>query len=247
MTTPASRDDLKNWCKRDLGWPVVNIEVDDDQLDDRIDEAFQYFREFDFEGIERSYYSYQVQQADITNKYLTLPDTWAGATRIFQQSQVNNIGNMFDINYQVRLNDLPTFTSTSYVGYEITMQHLRMLDLLFVGEVPIRFNKHNHILYVDWDWQNRAPVGTWLVVEGFTEINADTYTSIYNDRMLKKLASAYIKRQWGTNLKKYKGMELPGGIQFDGQTIYDEAVADIKDIEDQIRLTFEEPPQFLVG
>ena len=154
---------------------------------------------------------------------------------------------MFDINYQIRLNDLPTFTSTSYVGYEIIMQHLATLDMLFIGDVPIRFNKHTHILYIDWEWATRVPAGTWIVIEGFSEINADTYTSVYNDRMLKRLATAYIKKQWGTNMKKFEGMVLPGGVSMNGQQIYNEAIDEIKEIEDDIRSSFQEPPQFLVG
>ncbi len=92
-----------------------------------------------------------------------------------------------------------------------------------------------------------ANVGEWLVIEGYIIVDPDTYSDVYNDRMLKKLATAYIKRQWGNNMKKFGGMQLPGGIMMNGQQIYDEAVQEIEALEQQIRDTYEEPPQFILG
>jgi hypothetical protein len=118
--------------------------------------------------------------------------------------------------------------------------------MLFSGETPVRFNRHTDKLYIDMNWATIS-AGEWAVIEGWIIIDPDTYPQIYNDRMLKKLATAYIKRQWGNNLKKYQGMQLPGGIMMNGQQIYEEAVQEITELEQTIRNTFEEPPQFLVG
>jgi hypothetical protein len=126
------------------------------------------------------------------------------------------------------------------------MQHLRLLDIMFVGEAPIRFNRHTSKLFIDWDWK-KAVIGDWLVMEGYIIVNPDTYTKVYNDRMLKKLATALIKRQWGNNMKKFGGMQLPGGIIMNGQQVFDEAILEITQIEQQIRAEYEEPPMFLVG
>jgi hypothetical protein len=153
---------------------------------------------------------------------------------------------MFDLRYQLRLHELYDFTSTSYVSYVLTMQHIRTLDMLFSGETPVRFNRHTNKLYIDMNWGMISP-GEWAVIEGWIIVDPDSYSKVYNDRMLKKLATAYIKRQWGNNLKKYQGMQLPGGIMMNGQQIYEEAIAEITELEQLIRDTFEEPPQFLVG
>lgn len=246
MSIPASREQLKDWCLRQLGFPVIEINVDDDQVDDRIDEALQYFQQFHYDGVERTYVKHQITQQDITNGYLPVNDSIIGVTRIFPVSSSNASVNMFDLRYQLRLHELYDFTSTSYVNYALTMQHIRTLDLLFSGEQPVRFNRHTNKMYLDWNWQ-MAQVGEYMVIEGYVIIDPDAYTKVYNDRMLKKLATAYIKRQWGANMKKFGGMQLPGGIVMNGQQIHDEAVQEITELEQQIRNTYEEPPQFILG
>ncbi len=247
MAIPSSRDQFKDWCLRQLGFPVIEINVDDDQVEDRIDEAFQYFQQFHFDGVERWYISQEITQSDKDNKYIPIPDTIIGINRIFPIGSTNASVNMFDLRYQLRLHELYDFTSTSYVNYALTMQHIRTLDMLFSGETPIRFNRHTNKLYIDQDWMNDVDVGEFVVIEGFIIVDPTTYTKVYNDMMLKRLATAYIKRQWGNNMKKFGGMQLPGGITMNGQQIYEEAVQEIKDLEDQIRNTYEEPPQFLIG
>ena len=247
MGVPATREQLKTWCLRQLGFPVININVDDDQVDDRIDEALQYFREFHEDGTEQYYVKYQITSQDITNQYLPVPTNMAGVTRIFPSSSGNNIGNMFDLNYQIMLNDLPTFTSSSPVSYVLMQQHLALLNMIYIGEVPIRYNRYTDRLYVDWNWEIDAIAGQWVIMDGFIIIDPDAYTKTYNDRMLKKLATAYIKRQWGANLSKFTGMQLPGGVQMNGPGILADANAEIATIEQEIRDVFESPPRFIMG
>ena len=247
MALPASRDQMKDWCLRQLGFPVLDINVDDDQVEDRIDEAFSYFQQFHFDGVERWYLKHQVTSTDITNEYIPIPDSIIGVSRIFPIGSTNASINMFDLRYQLRLHELYDFTSTSYVNYALTMQHIRTLDMLFSGETPIRFNRHTNKLYIDQNWLSGIDAGEWIVIEGHIILDPDTYTKVYGDRMLLKYATALIKRQWGNNMKKFDKMQLPGGITMNGQQIYDEAVQEIKELEDLIRDTYEEPPQFLVG
>jgi len=247
MSTPSSREQLKDWCLRQLGFPVIEINVDDDQVEDRIDEALQYFQDFHYDGVERWYLKHQVTSDNITNKYIPITENIIGVTRIFPVGSTNASVNMFDLRYQLRLHELYDFTSTSYVSYTLTQQHIRTLDLLFSGETPIRFNRHTDKLYIDWDWDSDIETGEYIIIEGYIIVDPTTYTDIYNDRMLKKLATAYIKRQWGANMSKFAGMQLPGGITMNGVQIYQDAMTEIKEIEDIIRNTHEEPPQFLVG
>jgi len=248
MSVPASREDLKTWCLRQLGFPVLQINVDDDQVEDRIDEALQYFQDFHFDGTERGYFKHLLTAEDFTNQYIPITnDAVIGVTRIFPLSSSNATVNMFDLRYQLRLHELYDFTSTSYVNYALTMQHLRTLDMLFSGEQPIRFNRHMQRLYIDWNWVQYAIPGEYIIIEGHYVASPEDYPKVYNDRMLKKLATAYIKRQWGNNMKKFGGMQLPGGITMNGQQIYEEALTEIKEIEDQIRLTYEQPVNFIIG
>lgn len=247
MAVPSSREQFKDWCLRQLGHPVIEINVDDDQVEDRIDEAIQYFQDFHFDGVERWYLKHQITSNDKTNKYIPINDNILGVTRIFPVGSTNASVNMFDLRYQLRLHELYDFTSTSYVNYALTQQHIRTLDLLFSGETPIRFNRHSNKLYIDWDWSYDVDVGEYIIIEGFIILEPNTYTKVYNDRMLKRLATAYIKRQWGNNMKKFANMQLPGGITMNGQQVYDEAVQEINEIEQLIRDTYEEPPQFLIG
>jgi hypothetical protein len=246
MGIPASREQLKDWCLRQLGFPVIEINVDDDQVDDRIDEALQYFQQFNYDGVERWYLKHQLTQENLDNGYIPITENIIGVTRIFPVSSSNASVNMFDLRYQLRLHELYDFTSTSYVSYTLTMQHIRTLDMLFSGEQPIRFNRHTDKLYVDWNAQ-QMNVGEWIIIESYLVIDPESYTKVYNDMMLKRLATAYIKRQWGNNMKKFGGMQLPGGITMNGQQIFDEANQEIADLEEKIRDTYEEPPQFMIG
>ena len=247
MAIPATREQHKDWCLRQLGFPVLEINVDDDQVDDAVDQSIQYFQDFHFDAVERWYLKHQLTQENKTNKYIPISDNIIGVTRIFPVGSTNASVNMFDLRYQLRLHELYDFTSTSYVNYVLTQQHIRTLDLLFTGEVPIRFNRHSNKLYIDWDWNNDLEVDEWLIIEGYIILDPANYTKVWNDRLLKKLSTSYIKKQWGTNMKKFQGMQLPGGVMMNGQQIYNEAVQEIQEIEQLIRNTHEEPPQFILG
>lgn len=247
MAVPSTREQHKDWCLRQLGFPVLDINVDDDQVEDAIDQALQYFQDFHFDAVERWYLKHQITETDKTNKYIPITDNIIGVTRIFPVGSTNASVNMFDLRYQLRLHELYDFTSTSYVNYVLTQQHIRTLDLLFSGEVPIRFNRHSNKLYIDWDWNYDLDVGEWLIIEGYIILDPANYTKVWNDRLLKKLSTAYIKKQWGTNMKKFQGMQLPGGIMMNGQQIYNEAVQEIQELEQLIRDTHEQPPAFILG
>lgn len=247
LTKPANREELKDFCLRQLGYPVIQINVDDEQVNDAIELAFEYWNEFHFDGTERTYVKHQITSQDKSNGYIQLSDQIIGAVRIFPVGGTNASMGMFDLRYQLRLNDLWDLSSTSYVNYSLTMQHLATLDLIFTGQSPIRFNKINNRLYVDHDWANDVDVGEFVIVEAMIITDPVAFTKVWNDRMLKKLATAYVKRQWGQNMSKFDKMQLPGGVTMRGSEIRDEAVKEIMEAEQEIRNTYEQPPTFLVG
>lgn len=247
QSAPATREEFKALCFRQLGEPVIKVNVDDVQAEDNITIAVQYFQEFHYDGTEKTYLKHQVTSQDITNQYITLPAGVNSVTQIFPVGGTNQSMTFFDLRYQLRLNDLWDLSSTSYVNYALTMQHLRTLDMIFSGETPIRYNKVSNRLYIDWDWSNDVEGGQWIVIQSRVVTDPNAYNLFWNDRMLKALGTAYIKKQWGHNMKKYGGMQLAGGITMNGQQVFDEASAEIKELEQMIRDTYQEPPGFLVG
>ena len=257
MATITNRADFKTYCLRRLGFPVIEINVDDDQVEDRIDDAIQYWQDYHFDGLQKVYYIKALQQSDINQRYLDLssstdadgnPMEIVGISRIFPISDSQANTNMFDLRYQLRLNELYDFTSASYVNYTLTQQHLRSLEIMFTGEVPIRFQRHMQRLYIDWNWgDSEAPVGTVVIAESYAVINPDVYNKVWNDRWLKEYATVLIKRSWGNNLSKFAGLQLPGGVTLDGKTIQAEAVAEIERLEKEMEMNYGAPLEFFMN
>lgn len=247
MAKPTTRAQFKEYCLRELGKPVIEINVDDDQVDDRIDQALAYYWDYHFDGSELTYYKHRVVAEDLTNKYITLPENIIGAINIFPIGDPSVKANdIFNIRYQIALNDLYTLTSVSLVPYYMAMQHLATVADLLVGNQPVRYSRHKNRLYIDMDW-NKMQVGDYLIVQAYEVVNPDVYTDAWSDRWLALYATALIKRQWGNNLKKFTGMQLPGGVSFNGQQIYDEAVQEIKELEADMVTNLSMPAMHMIG
>ena len=257
MATLTNREEFKDYCLRRLGFPVIELNLDVDQIEDRIDDALQYWQDYHFDGTQKIYYVKAIRQVEIDQKYLDLkealdndgnPMDIIGVTRIFPVSDSQSTVNMFDLRYQLRLNELYDFTSASYINYTLTQQHLRSLELLFTGEVPIRFQRHTQRLYIDWAWgAQEAPVGTVVIAEAYANIDPTLYGRVWNDRWLKEYATALIKRNWGANLKKFNNLQLPGGVTLNGDKIYDEAFDEIKALEAQMQIEYGAPLEWFLN
>lgn len=248
MAIPTTREDFIKNCKRRLGWPVIEINVDEDQVSDRVDEALDYYHQFHNEGTYLEFFRHQVTANDITNQFFTVDENLVGIKRIIPITDKNQIGGMFDIRYQMRLNDFTHFgTSTVMSQYVETQKSLTLMNQVLNGETPIEFNRHMNRVYVFMDWENDVAANDYIVMEGWRALDPDTYTDVYSDRMLQKYATALIKRQWGNNMKKYQGVQLIGGVEMNGQTIYDEADAEVKELEIELRTMYEKPTMFFVG
>ena len=268
MATPSTRETLKQYCLRNLGKPVIDINVDDDQVEDRIDEALQYFAQYHVDGVERMYLKYLVTADDITrmttdasesvtensvtttykraDNFLVVPSSVISVINVFPLSDRANL-NMFDVRYQLRLNDLYDFSSTSIVHYEMTMRHLDFLDHILVGEKPMRFNQLSNRLYVDMDWGTDITAGEYLIFEVYRKVDPDTYTDLYDDIYLKRYLTSLIKRQWGQNLSKFSGTAMLGGVTLNGPELFSSAIEEQQRLEEEIRLNYEEPPHMQQG
>jgi len=246
MAVPTTRDQFKAYCLRRLGAPVIEINVDDDQVEDRVDDALRYYWDYHFDGTEKIYYKHLVTNTDITNKYITVPDNIIGAVNLFNIADPSiRSDDLFNIRYQIALNDLYTLTSVSMVPYYMVMEHLSLISEMLVGKQLLRFNRHMNRLYIDMDWNSLS--NEYLLVEAYQIIDPTEYVDVWKDQWLMRYATALIKRQWGSNLTKFTGMQLPGGLTFNGEKIYNDAVAEITDLEDKMISSYSLPVMDLVG
>jgi len=246
MALPTNKAEFKQYCYRQLGAPVVEINVDDDQADDRIEEALRYYWDYHFDGSEKIFYKHQVTEQDKENKYITIPENIIGVINLFDLGSALGTNNLFNIRYQIALNDLYTLTSVSMTPYYMAMQHIQFLEYLLVGRQPIRYNRHNNKLHLDMDW-DRLSIGQYIIVEAYEVIDPVVYTDAWSDRWLLRYASCLIKQQWGTNLKKFDGMKMPGGLSFNGQRIYEEATNEREKLEQEMIYTYSLPAQDMIG
>ena len=271
MAAPNSKATLKEYALRQLGKPVLDINVDDDQIDDIIDDALQYFAEYHYDGTIRTFLKHQINDNDLANQkqdasigqsttgshissnmtfkegqgYVVLPESVLSVLRIFPFVDKSGL-NMFDLRYQLRLNDLYDISSTSIIQYEMVQNHIQLLDEILIGQVPIRFNKAQNRLYLDMDWEQMT-VDEYLIIECYRKIDPATYVDIFDDIYLKRYATALIKKQWGANLSKFNGVATLGGVTMNGEQIYSQAIEEIQRLEEQIQLSFETPIDYMIG
>ena len=285
MAKPASRTQLVDYCLRKLGAPVLEINIDDDQIDDLVDDAIQLFNERHFDGVERMYLKYKLTQEDIdrgkannkpnstntvgivttsatstnisgygtttsnwyeNSNFLQVPDSVVGVEKIFKFDTSTISGGMFSIKYQLFLNDLYNFNSVELLQFAMVKSYLEDIDFLLSPEKQIRFNKRQDRLYLDIDWGTENP-DTYLVLDCYRALDPNSFTQVYNDYFLKQYLTALMKRQWGQNLIKFKGVKLPGGIELNGREIYDDAEREIESLRSKMSTEYELPPYDFVG
>ena len=281
MAKPSTRQGLIDYCFRKLGAPVLEINVDDDQVDDLVDDTIQYYNERHYNGIERMYLKYKITQDDIdrgrangttgvgivtttgtssnvsghgtvtsnfyeTSNFIAVPEHVIGVNKIFKFDTSSISGGMFSIKYQLFLNDLYYFNSVELLQFAMTKRYLEDIDFLLTTEKQIRFNQRQDRLYLDIDWSSQS-VDTFIVIDCFRALDPDTYTQVYNDPFVKLYLTALIKRQWGQNLIKFRGVKLPGGIEMNGREIYDDANRDLDALKQRMATEYETPPLDFIG
>ena len=273
MAIPTTKATFKSYCLRALGYGVIDINVSDDQVDDRLDEALQYFAQYHYDGIEKMYLKHLITSDEVTRarsdasttatdtadssitatwkegkNFIPIPSAVVSVVQVFPFTDTGGGSNMFDIRYQLRLNDLFDLSSTSVIQYQMTMDNIDLLQHILVGETPIRFNQHQNRLYIDMDWENDVTADVdYLIIECYRKLDPTTYTDIYDDIYLKRYATALIKKQWGANLSKFGGVTMLGGVTMNGETLYTQAIEEQNKLEEQIQLAFELPINYMIG
>ena len=276
MAQPSSRQELIDYCKRQLGAPVLEINVADEQVEDLVDDALQYFHERHFDGVTQTFLKYKITQEDVdrgrgnvgiatttasttivgtattfsfeeNSNYLQVPPHIIGVNKIFKFDGTNSItNNMFSVKYQLFLNDIYFFGSTELLTYAMTKTYLEDIDFLLSTDKQIRFNQRQDRLYLDIDWESAA-VDSYIIIDCNRLLDPNDFTRVYNDSFLKKYLTILIKRQWGQNLIKFQGVKLPGGIELNGRQIYDDAQRELDQLMERMSNTYELPPLDMIG
>ena len=318
----SSREGLKQYALRALGAPVLEINVDEDQLEDRLDEALEYWRQYHYDGTEQIYMKHQIRASEMTLttsvaenfvleevvtggtsgatavvtrensrvstgtlllvknvvgtfvagetitgsasaqtavlgtipvtlreydlKYIEIPDLVYGVTKVLSIGQASSSKNIFDLQYQLRLNDLYDLTSTSIIYFKTVMGHLALLDLELNGHTLFRFNRRTNRLYLDINWDTDVAFGDYVIIQGYRALDPSEFSKVWNESWLKHYVTALFKKQWATNIKKFSGIQLPGGVTLDGDKLYDEASSEVKELEDSL-MNKSAPLDFFLG
>jgi hypothetical protein len=274
MAQPSSRAELKDYCLKQLGKPVLEINVDDDQIDNLMDDAIQYFHEHHYDGIDRVFLKHKLTPAEkdtisqlgvstttsatvvgdgLTSinyvegvNYLPLPDTIIGVNNVLKINSSSVSDGLFNIKYQLFLNDMYYYGALDLLNYSMVKRYLEDLDFLLNPNAQIRFNKKNHKLYLDIDW-SEVGQDEYVIIDCYRLLDGADAPKLYNDSWLKKYLTALIKKQWGQNMIKFQGVLLPGGVQLNGRQIYDDGVQEVEKLEQKLRTDYELPPMDLIG
>lgn len=203
---------------RRLGEPVVKVNVDDTQIEDCIDRALLFWGEYNTDGTKKTYFKIQVTEEIQANEYFPLPQNVIGTIELFPMGAIIGAGNIFNLQYQIALNDLYALTSQSIVPYFMAFQHVQLLEQILVGKKPIRWNRYEGNLHIDMDW-TQAPVGSWIIVKAYQMLDPSIYPVIWQDFWLQEYCEAIVGCLWGNNLSKFSGIQMPGGVTFNGDKI----------------------------
>ena len=247
MAVPTTKAAFKELCLRRLGKPVIEINVDDDQVDDRVDQALAYYQDYHFDGSQKTFLKHAVTADDKTNGYITISDSNViGIIDIFDIGDALSTNNLFNIRYQIALNDLYDLSRYDLVPFYMNFMNIRFIEEILVGRQPLRYNRHVNRLHVDMDWE-KLNVGDFLVAHVYQKVDGDTFSDLWGDRWLAEYATCLIKYQWGSNLSKFTGMALPGGVQFNGSDILSQAQMEKDKLEQEMISSYSLPVHDMTG
>jgi hypothetical protein len=242
---PMTLDDFKRYTLRALGAPIIEINVTDEQLQDRYEDARRKYHDHHYDGTERIYFKHQITQTDYDQKFIALPDNIVGVNKIIKftlGAGASGDSTLFNISYQFLLNEMHLLWSAGNIAYyEHTMQHLTMMDQILNGVPTIRFNRAVNKLHVDINWDKGLEVGKWVVLECYVSVDPEVYPRVFEDIWFKNYYKALVKRQWGENLSKFAGVQMIGGVTLNGPAMYQDANEEVMRLEQELRDSFETP------
>jgi hypothetical protein len=244
---PTNRQEFKEYILRRLGAPVTEINVADEQVEDRVDDALALYTDRHFDGSDEFMFKYAVTDQDKINKYIIVPDNIIGVMEIYPlYSAGGRTSDIFDIQYQIALNDLYNLTTVSMVPYVMTLTHLATLNEILVGRVPMHYTRSTNKVSLDTDW-NKINTGSFLLFRTYQYVDPETYSKIWKDRWLLAYATALVKQQWGQNLQKLVGIQLAGGVTLNGEVIYQQAEQELARLDQELTDRYYMPPLDFTG
>ena len=277
MAQPSTRGELIDYCKRQLGAPVLEINVADEQIEDIVDDAVQFFQERHFDGVYQSYRKYKITQADIDRGKATggagitttTVDTTVGVTTQFSYTENSNYlpipPEVIGVTKIFHFDGSNTITNNMFsVKYQLFLNDIYYwgaTELLSYAMVKTYLEDINFLLTTEKQIRfnkrqdrlyldldwDSLSVDDWLIIDCYRLIDPSDYGRVWNDQFLKMYATALMKRQWGQNLIKFRGTKLPGGIELNGRQIYDDGQRDIDMLLEKMSSTYELPPLDMVG
>lgn len=233
MAQPQSREEFIDYILRKIGAPVIEVNVSEEQIEDRVDEAVSFWRDYHYNGSQLVYLKHQVTAQDKENGYVTLPQKLLGISKVFPfDTSISTGTGIFNVQYQFVLNNMTDLTSYGMTNYYMTMQHIEFMQEMLVGKPMIRYNKHVNRLHIDTDKSSWVE-GSYIIIEAYDVIDPDAYSDVWEDRWLQNYASVLVREQWGLNLTKFTNMQLVGGVSFNGDQILQEARAEREKMEEE--------------
>ena len=281
----SSRQDLIDYGKRQLGAPVLEINVAEEQIEDALDDTITLYQDRHYDGVELMYLKHKITKDftdtiqatsapgretslgittttsssvnitgigattfdfDETQNFIQIPDAVIGIEKVWKVDSRAIASNMFNITYQLFLNEIYYFSSMELLSYTQTKRYLEDIDFILHPDKQIRFNRRQNRLYIDSDYSSMK-TDDYLIIQCYRVLDPETYTKVYNDRWVKRYFTAKLKKQWGQNLIKFQGVKLPGGIELNGRAIYDDGVQEIQDLEGKMSTEYELPPLDFIG
>ena len=282
---PSTRQELIEYGKRQLGYPVLEINVADEQIEDNLDDVFTLYQDRHMDGVEKMYLKHKItkdftdtiqatskegEETSIglttttsssvnitgvgvttfsfeeTQNFIQIPDAVIGIEKVWKVDSRAIASNMFNITYQLFLNEIYYFSSMELLSYTQTKRYLEDIDFILHPDKQIRFNRRQNRLYIDTDYSSMK-TDDYLIIECYRTLDPNEYTKVYNDPFLKKYFTALLKKQWGQNLIKFQGVKLPGGTELNGRQIYDDGVAELERLEEAMLTTYELPVMDMIG
>lgn len=246
-----SRDALIEYSLRQLGAPVIQINVAQEQLEDRVNDALHMFFRYHMDATTHDVLTLQVTKEDIERQRIKCPPEVISVIDVAYKPNNSSVGSTINnLQYQMYFSDL---ISRSFMGssglsnYTITKSYLSMLSQTMGDIYHITdFNLHTNEVKIFYDW-SKLKEGDLIGLEVYKIVNPEEYVDVWDNYWLKEYTTALIKKQWGTNLMKYTGTSLIGGGQINGDAIYNTALEDIQKLEDRLVSEFQYPVMGFMG
>jgi len=285
MAQPNTRQGLIEYGKRQLGAPVLEINVAEEQAEDLLDDTIIFYQDRHMDGVEKMYLKHKITKNftdtiqatsapgretstgittttspsvnitgigstihsfEETQNFIQIPDSVIGIEKVWKVDSRAIASNMFNITYQLFLNEIYYFSSMELLSYTQTKRYLEDIDFILHPDKQIRFNRRQNRLYIDSDYSSMK-TDDYLIIECYRVLDPNDYPKVYNDRWVKKYFTALLKKQWGQNLIKFQGVKLPGGVELNGRQIYDDGVAELDRLEEKMANEFELPVMDMIG